>query len=353
MTSVTASTKYQKLYKSIKDILQCPVCYLTPKRSEKIEVCINGHYICESCCSKVTTCPVCRSNKLNFPSPLLKRLLESLPMSCSYASFGCQDTFDEEHDLEEHKTKCGYRTVKCVQIRCKEKIFFKDLLSHLKEKHKSKGGTIVKLIISDEEVKPNLNQVRDWSTSHHKFDDQVFFVTYHIKKEGALEIQSLIWGPPALARNYIYKISIRNEEDSNYAINATGDVISVDDYNVEEQENWFHPGCFIMNPGMIKQYSNPENKRLTIRFEFEKRKLKKNPGNLSLLNNLTDFDPVTDRLSQLDLTRTFIDTNNLANANRFMGRQSSIRRREVQEPIFRDNWDSEDELDQFDSTLYS
>ena len=39
-------------------------------------------------------------------------------------------------------------------------------------------------------------------------------------------MQSLVWGPSALARNYIYKICIKNEEDSNYAIDATGDVIS-------------------------------------------------------------------------------------------------------------------------------
>ena len=183
MNSVTASTKYQKLYKSIKDIRQCPVCYSTPKRSEKIEVCINGHYVCEICCSKVTICPACRTNKLNYPSLLLKRIVETLPMSCPYEIDGCQDTFDEEHDLEEHKSICGFRTITCVQTRCKENIFFKNLLNHLKEKHKSRGASIVKLIISDEELKPNLRQISHWSTSHHKFDDQVFFVTYNIRKE--------------------------------------------------------------------------------------------------------------------------------------------------------------------------
>ena len=55
--------------------------------------------------------------------------------------------------------------------------------------------------------------ISHWSTSHHKFDDRVFFVTYNIKKEGALEMQSLVWGPSALARNYIYKICIKNEEE--------------------------------------------------------------------------------------------------------------------------------------------
>ena len=342
MTSVTVSTKYEKLYESIKDILQCPVCYLTPKKSGKIEVCINGHYICESCRIKITICPECRSDKLNFPSPLLKRLLNSLPMICSHSSRGCKETFDDEHNLEEHEPTCEFRTIDCFEIACKAKtILFKDLPDHLNEKHrKSNGDAKVTPVITDDDLKPNHGHIRHWTTSHHNFDGQTFFVTYHVKSEGIFEIECFLLGTSLLAREYICKISVKSEEDSNYAIDASVDAISIDDFNNEERKNWDRPGYVVVNAGMVKKLRNPENKRLTIRFEFKKREMQNSPQSQS------DFDPVSGPLSQLELTETDEDEpenqsliNSLVNPKL---NQLRVMPRRVQEQNF---IDSKDELD--------
>ena len=109
-------------------------------------------------------------------------------------------------------------------------------------------------------------------------------------------------GTPLLAREYICKISVKSEEDSNYAIDASVDAISIDDFNNEERKNWDRPGYVVVNAGMVKKLRNPEDKRLTIRFEFKKREVQISPQSQSLLN--PDFDPVTGPLSQLELTET-------------------------------------------------
>ena len=100
-----------------------------------------------------------------------------------------------------------------------------------------------------------------------------------------------------------------------------------------------------MNPGMIKQYRNPENKRLTIRFEFKKKEVQNSPQSQS------DFDPVTGPLSQLELTETDEDEpenqsliNNLINPKL---NQLRVMPRRVQEQNIVDR---EDELEQL---LYS
>ena len=332
MTS-TILRKLCESIKSIKDILECPVCYLTPKKSGKIEVCINGHYICESCRPRVTICPLCRTDKLNFSSPLLDRLLKSLPIICSKASFGCQDTFEDEHNLEVHEPICSFRIVNCLQLVCKgKKILFKDLPNHLKEIH----GTInavgdvvddVSIVITDDDLQQNNQQDKYWLSSHELSygpswaltSARTFFATYHVK-HGILEIECIIWGSASLAREYICKISIKGQMDSNYAFELSGDVLSIDDFKNEEQKNGDRPGYFVLTGGMIKQLRHPQNKNLLIEFEFKKREVKNSPQNLSVLNDLTDFDPITrasGRLSPLDLS-------DLSPITRVTGRQSPL-----------------------------
>lgn len=72
-------------------LFECPVCFdfvLPP-----IIQCQNGHLVCSSCRTKITTCPTCRipisSNIRNLP---MEKLATTMMFPCKYSSSGCTAT---------------------------------------------------------------------------------------------------------------------------------------------------------------------------------------------------------------------------------------------------------------------
>ena len=61
LTSPNPENKSQITFESLKEDLDCPVCYDVPK-SLPIYQCTQGHIICNSCYPKLNNCPVCRVN---------------------------------------------------------------------------------------------------------------------------------------------------------------------------------------------------------------------------------------------------------------------------------------------------
>jgi hypothetical protein len=43
----------------LEELLECPVCVSIPKNSNYNQ-CRNGHFECQDCFAKLTTCPICR-----------------------------------------------------------------------------------------------------------------------------------------------------------------------------------------------------------------------------------------------------------------------------------------------------
>ena len=46
---------------SLKDIIECPVCFKVPNTGAPIFQCRNGHLICRECYKQLEKCPVCRA----------------------------------------------------------------------------------------------------------------------------------------------------------------------------------------------------------------------------------------------------------------------------------------------------
>ena len=61
LKSPNAKNKTQITFESLKEDLDCPVCYDVPE-SLPIYQCLQGHIICNSCYPKLNNCPVCRVN---------------------------------------------------------------------------------------------------------------------------------------------------------------------------------------------------------------------------------------------------------------------------------------------------
>ena len=51
---------------SFKDILDCPICFLTID-SVPLYQCLNGHVVCKDCHPKLENCPICRDEKCYNP----------------------------------------------------------------------------------------------------------------------------------------------------------------------------------------------------------------------------------------------------------------------------------------------
>ena len=59
LKSPTSKNKTEITFESLKEDLDCPVCYDVPE-SLPIYQCTQGHIICNSCYPKLNNCPVCR-----------------------------------------------------------------------------------------------------------------------------------------------------------------------------------------------------------------------------------------------------------------------------------------------------
>ncbi len=82
---------------------KCPVCFQIP-RGKIFNICVNGHYLCEACSTKVTTCPECRSPGTKVRNLLAERLLDAIKFPCSWS--GCDETMNRG-ELTDHEDQCA------------------------------------------------------------------------------------------------------------------------------------------------------------------------------------------------------------------------------------------------------
>ena len=73
LISPNAKNKTEITFESLKEDLDCPVCYDVPE-SLPIYQCTQGHIICNSCYPKLNNCPVCRVILKSLFSPQIRAL---------------------------------------------------------------------------------------------------------------------------------------------------------------------------------------------------------------------------------------------------------------------------------------
>ena len=137
-------------FKLNKEELECPICLVIPD-SLPIYQCQEGHVICNSCHSKINTCPVCRVS-LNFKIRALgvEKILRKILQKCKH--IGCNKF---SVDIDEHEANCEFApslAIKCP--KCQEVVFTKDALEHL-DKHEKESKDRKKII-------GNINSFMGW-----------------------------------------------------------------------------------------------------------------------------------------------------------------------------------------------
>jgi hypothetical protein len=90
--------------------LECPVCgeYMVPP----IELCTNGHNICNKCRRIIHFCPTCEAAFSETRNVTLENIVRGQKFPCDNRRNGCHELFSIEH-IAQHLAVCEYGDIKC------------------------------------------------------------------------------------------------------------------------------------------------------------------------------------------------------------------------------------------------
>ena len=118
----------RKSLENIIESLQCFSCKDVPgfkKEQQNRYSCMDeSHQLCEKC---KTACD-CGTVVGKRPNPTTKLILGDLPVYCPHYKNGCTEIFLQAESLDDHQQGCELRQVYCPDLKCSEKILFKDVL---------------------------------------------------------------------------------------------------------------------------------------------------------------------------------------------------------------------------------
>lgn len=119
---------------SVTQLLECPVCM--NQMQPPIEMCQNGHNLCNVCKPKLTVCPLCQGAFSNVRNRALESVSENMKFNCE--NEGCKDTYTLA-DKEKHLKICPGRQYECLPKKkdgCTWKGKLSELLNHITTDHK-------------------------------------------------------------------------------------------------------------------------------------------------------------------------------------------------------------------------
>ena len=92
-------------------MFECPVCfdYVLPP----IMQCQNGHLVCSSCRTKLSSCPTCRVPIANnIRNLFMEKLASTMMFPCKYSSSGCPASLTHTDKIE-HEESCEFKPYSC------------------------------------------------------------------------------------------------------------------------------------------------------------------------------------------------------------------------------------------------
>ncbi|XP_032141738.1 E3 ubiquitin-protein ligase SIAH1-like [Sapajus apella] len=95
---------------NLASLFECPVCldYALPP----IIQCERGHIVCNSCRSKLTSCPTCRGPLAFIRNLAMEKVANSVLFPCTYAFSGCHKTLPYNEKVD-HEKVCKFRPYPC------------------------------------------------------------------------------------------------------------------------------------------------------------------------------------------------------------------------------------------------
>ena len=138
--TLSMQTAVSDIGKSVLTELECAACkeYMVPP----INICMDGHNICNTCSPTVSSCPTCKQWLLKIRNVSLENLSLQMQFPCRYSKYGCKNTFSY-NAFREHEAICGYSPQPCpvdylsFKMLCNWTGIAKDVKNHLQTAHKN------------------------------------------------------------------------------------------------------------------------------------------------------------------------------------------------------------------------
>ena len=256
------SAKKQKMseVETIKKILECPICLLTPRGSGPINQCTNGHMICNDCHHKVTLCPICRTDQINVPlHPLLKQILSSFIRPCSNVDKGCQEKLNES-DMKNHEKKCAFRSIDC--FFCEKNFVFDDIINHLNEKHDMKDYNENGFALTEK----NFKNPASWIPLRKESNGRDFILYIKKSQEDIFFVKCFFLGSKAESANYLCEMTLKKKGTEKHFLKFNGDVIPLENLDTSSNDNI---DTFMFSGTMARKFM--ENGRIYVSLNLEKK----------------------------------------------------------------------------------
>jgi hypothetical protein len=168
--------------------------------ASRIKMCENGHNVCNSCRSHVSTCPTCKGRFIDVRNICLEDIAAALIYPCRNREAGCTETFTAD-DRIKHQSVCLYESKECPfrklsDVNCSWTGTLSDIAAHVRSEHGSEateaeGLFKMKLLDISTERRDRLAVFimgelfyLSWETGHEAFRCAV----YHFRHKNESEV---------------------------------------------------------------------------------------------------------------------------------------------------------------------
>jgi E3 ubiquitin-protein ligase SIAH1 len=190
--------------------LECPVCmeYMLPP----ITLCQNGHNICNSCKSKLDSCPTCRTQFTDIKNLSLESMCRRVKFPCKYTETGCSEILPMD-SITTHQSECPYGNYVCpfviASLECPWTGFITDMKQHIKSVHNEASDSRDVLGIHNARL-PKFETSSAWCQALFTMNEVFFRLSKVV--DGFLYCCVFYVGPKDKASMYSYRLTVNSNE---------------------------------------------------------------------------------------------------------------------------------------------
>ena len=109
---------------------KCTICNIISTQ-RPIYQCPDGHKLCFKCFHDINHCKICNTFTfiLAIRNLLFEKILNGYEKPCRWMQYGCTAQITELNDHE--KNECRFNEVKCIFIKCQQRVSMANMLEHL------------------------------------------------------------------------------------------------------------------------------------------------------------------------------------------------------------------------------
>ena len=224
----------------LEESLECPVCYKIP-RNLPISCCEAGHIVCQSCRSRVTSCPTCRGSlDSNLINSLAGNQIMFVDHKCKFSFYGCEIKMKLEQ-IVVHEETCLERTVTCPAVQCKEEVQLRKFNEHASKK-RCTTSTMSNFGVANVSkycgILFNQNQNKSYQLRSFKVHNRTFyFLSSYLASKKCFIFSVMLPEDVETASKYNMLITVSQYPDAQRKLTYEGSVISIEDLpNLEDNK---------------------------------------------------------------------------------------------------------------------